>query len=292
MIDVGGRGDQLVDDSAALDPGGRGVGNKRADLRRCGRLAGEVERDTAQKAGIVHGSRRLNLETLELHVVEPVDIVDLRERRPDETGRGIQHGNGHRNEITLVADQQGGFADARAFHLGFGDYRREIRCVALDGGFAGHIAGGAVTVRGLHMDWCDHAGLLHEDLFRLDLQAGHQIRGGIAERDALRDPVVDGFVVARAGLETHPAAVRRLLGGLGQHEAARRFGAVEAAAGEIVKQRFVVEARVIAAQRQLEPVLAFGRAVASAGRAAHLVEDGRNIAQEGDVLGARSAGRA
>ncbi len=65
----------------------------------------------------------------------------------------------------------------------------------------------------------------------------------IAERHALRDPVVDGLVVIGAGLEAQSAAVRDLLRRLGQHQAAARVGAIEAAAGEIVEQRLVIELR-------------------------------------------------
>ncbi len=78
--------------------------------------------------------------------------------------------------------------------------------------------------------------------------------------------------------------MRHLLRGLGEHQAAAGIGAIEAAAGEIVEQRFVVELRIVAAQRELESVLAFRRAVAGARRAAHLIQDRRDIAEKRNLV--------
>ncbi len=76
--------------------------------------------------------------------------------------------------------------------------------------------------------------------------------------------------------------MRHFLGGLGEHEAAPRVGAIEPPAREIVEQGFVVELRIVAAQGELEAVLALGRAVTRSRGAAHLIEDGRYVAQERD----------
>ncbi len=61
--------------------------------------------------------------------------------------------------------------------------------------------------------------------------------------------------------------------------------AIEAASGKIVQQRLIIELGIVAAQRELESVLAFRRAVARARRAADLVQDRRHIAQEGHLIG-------
>ena len=61
-------------------------------------------------------------------------------------------------------------------------------------------------------------------------------------------------------------------------EPAARIGAVETASGEIIEQGFVIELRVVTAQRKLEPVLTFGRAVTGAGCTAGLIQNGRDIA--------------
>ena len=76
--------------------------------------------------------------------------------------------------------------------------------------------------------------------------------------------------------------MRHFLGRLGEHQAAPGIGAIEAAAREIVKQGLVIELGIVAAEGELEAVLALGRAVAGAGGAAHLIEDGRDVAQKRD----------
>ena len=63
------------------------------------------------------------------------------------------------------------------------------------------------------------------------------------------------------------------------------LGAIEAATGEVIEQRLVIELGVVAAQGKLEAVLAFGSAVTGAGGAAGLVEDGGDVTQEGDRIG-------
>ena len=78
------------------------------------------------------------------------------------------------------------------------------------------------------------------------------------------------LVIGLARLRQDAADVRHAAGRLEQHQAAFRGGAVEAPAVEVVGQGAVVEQRIVAAQRQLEAVLALGRAVAGAGVAAQL----------------------
>ena len=85
--------------------------------------------------------------------------------------------------------------------------------------------------------------------------------------------------------------MRDLLRRLGEHQAAAGIGAVEAAARQIVEQRFVIELRIVAAQRKLEAILSLGRAVTRTGRATRFVENRRDVAQERDGLGGRQSRR-
>src|ERR1039457_2898284 len=80
-------------------------------------------------------------------------------------------------------------------------------------------------------------------------------------------------VIAGANLESQAAAVRHLLRWLGQHQAARRVGTIETAAGQIVEESFVVELRVVAAKRELKAILALGCAVTCSGSAGCFVLD-------------------
>jgi len=68
-----------------------------------------------------------------------------------------------------------------------------------------------------------------------------------------------------------------------QHQAACRIGAIEPPAGQIVKQRFVIELRIVPPERELEPVLALCRAVAGARCTAHLVQHRLDVAYKADL---------
>ena len=92
-------------------------------------------------------------------------------------------------------------------------------------------------------------------------------------------------VVVRARLDAQPAAVRHLLRGLGEHQAACRIGAIEAAAGQIVEQRFVIELGIIPAKRELESVLPLRRAVAGSRSATYFVQHRLHIANKADLRG-------
>ena len=110
----------------------------------------------------------------------------------------------------------------------------------------GHVAPAAVGVGGVDGGLLLHAGQ------RDDRPLGQHVEGGdaravLVELHALGDPVIDRFVVVAADFETQSAAVWHLLSRLGEHQTARRIGTIEAAAGEIVEQGFVVELRVVAA---------------------------------------------
>src|SRR5207244_3826765 len=99
-------------------------------------------------------------------------------------------------------DEECGFADARAFYIRRRTDRGDIGNVAVDICFARDVARAAIDVDRGDADRARFARLLHEDLFRRDLQAGYVVFRGITIRDALRDPVIDDLVVIRADVKT------------------------------------------------------------------------------------------
>ena len=106
-------------------------------------------------------------------------------------------------------------------------------------------------------------------------------RGALrVELDAVGDPGAEQLVVRLARLREDAADVRHGAGHLEQHQARVRGDAVEAAAFEVVGERAVVEDRIVAAQRQLEAVLALRGAVAGAGVAAHARQRRHHVADE------------
>ena len=147
--------------------------------------------------------------------------------------------------------------------------------------FPGDVPETAVLIFSQHDHALLPAGRGQEDLFRKNLQPPDTIRRLFAEGHSVGDPLEEGVVVGGVRLQPQAAPMGHLLGGLGQHQAAGRIGAIEAAARHVVEERLVVEAGIVAPQRELEAVLPLGRAVADALGATHLVDDRQDVLQEG-----------
>ncbi len=101
--------------------------------------------------------------------------------------------------------------------------------------------------------------------------------------DALGDPELEQLVVRLARLGDDAADVGNGTGGLEQHQALFRSDAVEAPAFQVVGQAAVIAQRIVAAQRQLEAVLALGRPVAGAGIAAHARQGRHHVPDKADL---------
>jgi hypothetical protein len=97
------------------------------------------------------------------------------------------------------------------------------------------------------------------------------------------DPRVEDLVLPRALFHALTAFVRHLRGGFQQEETLLGSDSVEATTGEIVGERRVVPLRVVAAQRELEAVLAFRGSMASAGVAPGAREDRHHVPDEARV---------
>ena len=285
VVDVGVAGDQFVDQAVPLLLTRRVVGEEGAHPFRRRDLAGEVERGAAQEGGVADRRRRQHLDPLELLVDQFVDVVGLGQSGPLEALAAAEHGGRRGGELALVAHEQRAFAAAEPGRDGAGgrvlDGHR-LRVAAGDVRFAGHVPAAAVGVAGDDDRLLAHPRPVHEDLAGVDLQPLDAVGRRVAVGHAAGDPVEDQVVVARAVVEPQAALVRDLHRRLGEHQRARGLGAVEAAAGHVVEERLVVELRVVAAERELEAVLALGRAVAGARGAADLVHRGEDVADEGD----------
>ena len=293
VVDVGVAGDQLVDQAVPFLLGRRVVGEERAHRLRARDLAGEIERGAAQEGGVVDRRRGQNLDPLELLVDQLVDVVRLGQGGPLEALAAAEHRDRRGGELPFVAHEQGALAATETGGDRAGGRvldRHRLRVAARDVRLAGHVAAAAVTVVGDDDRLLAHSRPVHEDLAGVDLKPLDAVGRRVAVGHAAGDPVEDLVVVARAVVEPQAALVGHLHRRLGEHQRARGLGAVEAPAGHVVQQRLVVELRVVAAQRQLEAVLALGRAVAGARGAADLVHGGQDVADEGDGLGVGSGG--
>ena len=285
MVDVGVARDQFVDQAVPLLLSRGVVGEEGAHRVRARDPAGEIERGAAQEGGVVDRRRGQNLDPLELLVDQLVDVVGLGQGGPLEALAAAEHGGRRGRELPFVAHEQGALAAAETRGDGAGGRlldRHRLRVAARDVRLAGHVAAAAVAVVGDDDRLLAHSRPVHEDLAGMDLKPLDAVGRRVAVGNAAGDPVEDLVVVARAVVEPQAALVGDLHRRLGEHQRARGLGAVEAPAGHVVQQRLVVELRVVAAQRQLEAVLALGGAVAGTRGAADLVHRGQDVADEGD----------
>ena len=127
------------------------------------------------------------------------------------------------------------------------------------------------------------------DLLRKDLDSGGPVGGDLLEVGALGDPLPQGLVVARARHQCLPSLVGNVCQGLLQHEGFIDMDAVETSSAQVVDQRLVVVLRIVAAERELEAVLPFGRTMAGPGVTAGPAQDGFDVPDEshfgrGDAL--------
>jgi hypothetical protein len=102
-----------------------------------------------------------------------------------------------------------------------------------------------------------------------------------------RDPPPQHAVLRRVGPEALAALVRELGGGLEQQQAAVGVDRVHPPGEKVARQRVVILARVLPAQRQLEAALAVLVSVARPGVATRLGEDGHDVVAEGGGGGIR-----
>ena len=294
VVDVRIAVDEFVDQAVPLLLGRRVVGEEGAHRLGGRDPAGEIERHAAQEGGVVGRARRQHLDPLELPVDQFVDVVDLGQCRPFEALAAAEHGDGRGDELAFVAHEQCALAPAQACGDRAGGAvldRHRLRVAAGYVRFAGHVATAAVAVVGDDDGLLPHRGPVHEDLAGVDLEPLDPVQAGVAIGDAGGDPVEHQVVVARAVDDPLAALVRDLHGRFGEHQGAGGLGAVEAPSRHVVEQGLVVELGVVAAQRELEAVLALGGAVAGALRAADLVHHGQHVADEGHRFGGGRGGR-
>ena len=91
-----------------------------------------------------------------------------------------------------------------------------------------------------------HSRQRHDGRFRENIDARHP-RTFQIELDAVGDPGMEQFIERFARFDKHAALVRDRSGGLQQHEAALRCGAIETPALQVIRQSLIIRKRVVAA---------------------------------------------
>ncbi len=176
--------------------------------------AGDVDKGATDEFVVGANLRRQDAQLVEVFVNEFVDVVGLGEFGPlvIELVRNDEHLGGH--GIDVKAGEHEGRATVSGGHetifidAGGGIVvRHEQRKVR-------HIAIGAVGVGGAHGDLLRHVLALHDDLVRIDLDAGdggHILRVVLG---AIGDPFDEVFVVNRVRLKALVTRVRHGTDGL------------------------------------------------------------------------------
>ena len=154
-----------------------------------------------------------------------------------------------------------------------------VLVAGLDKRQRGHVARGPVCIGGDDAHLLAGTDLLDDGVLRGQLNLGHAWRAG-GELRTRANPLANDAVAEAARLEDLLALMRHGGRGLEQHERIIRRGDVRAAAGQLVRERAHVILGVVAAEGELEPVLAVLRAVAGALVAAGFGQHRVHVADE------------
>jgi hypothetical protein len=244
--------------------------------------AGEVEVDPAEELGIGAEARGLDLHALPLGGDQLIDLAEGRGLLPGEAG-AVSHDRQGRGGIgTLEPGEDRRLAAAQRGHQAGAVGRDDLGIAALDERLAAHVAHLAVGVRGQHADLLPQADLLDDRVGRCQLDLGDPGSVGLEHR-AVGDPATEGLIVGLARMHDLSADVGHGGRRLEQHHAVIGRGHVDPAGGLVVGQGTDVEDRVVAAERELEPVLALRRAVAGTRVAAEAGHDRVDVVHEVDL---------
>ena len=267
MLDEVLAADQPVDHGVALRARVAMIVEKRPHVGGRRRQTGQIEIDAAEEFGVAAQARGQDLHPLPLGGDQLVDLAPGFRRLPDKTAAVAHHRERGRRVGTFVAGQHRGLAAAHGGEHALPVGGRHFGVAAFNERLAGHVAGGRVGI-GCHdphllcvADCVDH-GVFGENV---DLRhaGGQKIQFG-----ACGNPAAQRAVVGRVGLEHTPALVRHVGRRLEQHQAVAGRGRIDPPRGKVVGECAMIEDRIVAAERELEAVLALGRTVARAGVAA------------------------
>jgi hypothetical protein len=265
------------------------VGEELRALGRRGEQADEVHVHAAEERLVVAHLGRHDVELVELRVDVGVDVVERRGLRVGERRAGPHDHRGPLGELVEPGQHERlartGAGDDAVLRDGGG---RVV--VADEHGEPGHVAVGAVAVLRPHHDPLGLALRREHRLLREHLDADRPRGVGRVLRRAGLQPPDQQQVVLAARLDPLAAGVRHLARCLVHHQAVFGGGEVHAAAAHLPGDAEVVAVRVVPEQREHEPVLPGGRAVALAGVAPDPGEDRHHVGAEPHVAGRARVG--
>ena len=195
----------------------------------------------------------------------------------------VRHAHARVQHPAGVPQRDGRFPAAVHLHAAGIVHRRHAFIARSVAHPARHVAHTPVGILGAHHDLLLRAGF-QGGQGREDFEARHRgIAVGWTWR-ARRDPFRDHAVFERIGGEPLAAAVRDRECGLQQHQAVRRLRKRNAPPDRLPRQRGVILFGIVAAQRELESVLARRRAMARSRIAAHFAHHGDDIVAKGPCI--------
>ena len=259
------------------------VGEKCPHVGRRRRQAGQIEIDAADELGVGAQLARQRLDPLQLVDTPACRCSCSPAVLPGEAAAIAHDGDGRRGVGPFEAGEHGRLAAAQGRDQAVLVGLENLGVAAFDERLGAHVAHAAVGVGGQHAELLLHLRQRDDRRGRLNLDL-RDARGGAIELRPLRDPALEQFVVRLARLDQHAADVRHRAARLEQHQALLGHRPIEAPGGEVVGQRTMIEQRIVAAERELEAVLALGRAVAGAGVAAELRHGRHHVVHEAHLV--------
>jgi len=284
MLDEGRAAHEPGDELGPLDAGVAPVGEKGLHERWLRRQAGEIERDAAEEVGVGRQRRRLDLHRPPLRRHQFVDRPPRLRLLPDESFPIAHHRERDGGICSLVPHEDRRLATPDGRHQAGGVGRRHLAIAALQERVPRDVAGRAIAEGGHDPELLTPPGHVDHGRRRRHRDRGHP-RGARVQRGPLIDPAANRLVGGVVGLGEQAADVRHGGRGLEQHEAVVGARHVHAAAAVLVGERPDVEQVIVAAQGELEAVLALGGPVAGALVAAQPGEHGTDVAHEIDMGG-------
>ena len=273
------RADQDVDECIALGLGGPGIGQEGAHAFGRGRLPGEVEGNAADEFRVGAALGGIDPGPLKLAIDVTIDLTALGHGGELKAGAIAHHHHLAGGVQPLVANQHRHLTPSQRGERGV-LHQGHLLIVAGENGLTGDVARGAVGIGGHDQELLLPPREIDLHFFRQDANLTRPGARGRLVAGAFGDPLPKQLVIGRTGTDRLASLMRHLGQGLEEHERFLDAHRVDAPAAEIIHQRLIIVLGVVAAEGQLEAILAFGRAMAGALIASRPRQNGLDVANK------------
>ncbi|MEI9897720.1 MAG: hypothetical protein WDN28_28650 [Chthoniobacter sp.] len=245
--------------------------------------AEQIEIGAADVEGVGAEIRRVHAQQAQFLKDLLVEVVVRGWIAPHEIGARRDESDGHGDLLGEVADEDGGLAGLVALHPAIDGNAGDLIVRIVDGE-AGDVARGAVGEFGGDGQLDFSGGLDDHAIRELHVEFGELGRLDAGIRRAVAQPAEENGVFRGVDGEPLAAFVGQGSGGLEQDEAVFRLEEIDAPPGLVAGECLPVEIGVLPAQGKLEAAFAGGIAVAPAGVAPGLGDDGHHFPAKEDIV--------